>query len=110
MQRLHRDFIWTDHALERARERGLTQDEVWLALRRPDKSEYAAKKGGFEFTKVVGGKLISVVATQNEHKQWVILSAWSNPVWQKSTLYKTPLIEKILQKLFGRLKTRFSKR
>lgn len=109
MPRFHRDFIWTNHALKRARQRGLTQDEVWLALRRADKSEYAAKKGGFEFEKVVGNKEISVVAAQNEKKQWVILSIWSNPVRRISTYYKTSLLEKILQKFFGRMQSKFTK-
>lgn len=108
MQRFHRDFIWTNHALERARQRGLTQDEVWLALRRPDKSEYVAAKGGFEFKKVVGNKEISVVAAQNEKKQWVILSTWAKPIWQKSASGDS-IVEKVLERLFGRFQKKFSK-
>ena len=86
--------IWTNHALDRLRERGIKQGDAWATWRNPQTSRYAAAKGAWVYYKTYGNQKIEVVAKQNEKKQWIILSVWSRPVFgkqagsQKSSFWK----------------------
>ena len=93
--------IWTNHAISRLGERGISQGNAWAAFRRPDKSKYAAVKGGWVFYKTYKDTKIEVVAKQNEKKQWVILSVWSSKVFRNETK-PTPLWKLVFKQLFGR--------
>ena len=72
--------IWTNHVLERLKERGLTQSDVWAVWRRPDSARYAQTKGAWVYYRKFGNQKIEVVAKQNERKEWVILSVWSKNI------------------------------
>jgi len=76
--------IWTNHALQRLRERGIKQGDAWATWSRPDQSRYAKSKGAWVYYKTYGNQKIEVVAKQNEKKEWIILSVWSRPVFEKS--------------------------
>ncbi len=84
---MKRDFggvIWTNHALARLRERGISQGDAWLAFNKPDKPNHATSRGAWNFSKIINGWKIAVVAKKNEKGEWVIMSVWSKPVfWQK---------------------------
>jgi len=80
MDRKYGNVIWTNHALERLHQRGIKQGDAWAAWRNPDSSRYASTKGAWVYYKTWGDSTIEVVAKQNEHKEWVILSVWSKPV------------------------------
>lgn len=69
--------IWTDHALERMRARGIKQGDAWVVWKNPDNSSYARLKGAWIYEKIWGNQTIKVVAKRNEKKQWVILSVWN---------------------------------
>jgi hypothetical protein len=71
--------IWTKHALERIGQRGLTQDLVWKAFQYPDKTIDGKNPGTNEYQKRFGKSLVTVIATLNEKKQWLILSCWIDP-------------------------------
>ncbi|KKR09982.1 MAG: hypothetical protein UT38_C0017G0001, partial [Microgenomates group bacterium GW2011_GWA2_39_19] len=43
--------IWTNHALQRLRERGIKQGDAWVTWRRPDKSRYATAQGAWIYYK-----------------------------------------------------------
>lgn len=72
--------VWTNHALDRLRRRGIKQGDAWATWRRPDQSEYAKTKGAWIYYRTFGNQKIEVVAKQNEKKEWVILSVWSEIV------------------------------
>ena len=99
--------IWTNHALQRLKERGISQSDALATFNQPQNSRYAATKGGWVYYRNWSGYQIEIVATQNEKKEWVILSVWSKnnynpnkkpaqPVWLEN------LVEKLLQKLLGK--------
>lgn len=71
--------IWTNHALERLKGRKLPQDLAWKAFRYPEQTVKGKKKGTFEFIKKLDTYTITVIATQNEKREWVILSCWIDP-------------------------------
>lgn len=73
--------IWTNHALFRLGQRGLSQSNAWATFRRPDQSRYAKTSGAWVFYKTYGSQKIEVVAKKNEKNQWVILSVWSKQIF-----------------------------
>jgi len=77
----YKGLIFTNHALQRLRERGISQGDVWATWRHPDQSRYAKAKGAWVYYKTFGGTKIEVVAKQNERKEWIVLSVWSRLVY-----------------------------
>lgn len=72
--------IWTNHALERLRERGIKQGDAWATWNRPDQSykgNLHKNDGAKRYYRKIGNEVIEVVAKQNENKEWLILSVWS---------------------------------
>ena len=100
--------IWTNHALQRLRDREIKQRDAWATFKRPDQSRYAASKGAWVYYKTYASEKVEVVAKQNEKKEWIILSVWSKPVYDndKKMIYrKDPdLLDKILNKTLGRFR------
>lgn len=102
--------IWTNHALKRLAERGISQGDAWATWRNPDQTRSAKKVGNWVYYKTYGNQKIEVVAAKNEKGEWVILSIWSRPVyggpsWQgrdtSGGLLSDGLLEKVLQFLLG---------
>lgn len=83
MDRNFGGVIWTNHAIDRLRERGIKQGDAWATWRNPDQSRYAATQGAWVYYKTYGNQKIEVVAKQNERKEWVVLSVWSKTVFEK---------------------------
>lgn len=108
-------IIWTNHALDRLSQRKISQSDAYLTYDRPDDKRYAATKGAWVCTRKVGQQIIEVVASQNERKEWVIMSVWSKPAFGISakenylTSFGEKIVQRILQKLFGRWQKRFKK-
>ena len=95
--------IWTNHVLQRLKERGISQSDAWATWRRPDQSRYAAAKGAWVYYKTYGNQKIEIVAKQNEKKEWVILSVWSKSVYGKEKKVES-LGSLILKKIFKKRK------
>lgn len=101
MDRNFGGVIWTNHAMERMRERGIKQGDAWATWRNPGESRRAKIQGAWVYYKNypaggAGGHIqIEVVAKKNERGEWVILSVWSRSV---SSGYKKP--ESFLSFLF----------
>lgn len=72
-------LIWTKHALDQLVERGLSQEMVWEAFKKPDSSRDGKTPDSFEFKKRFDKHTVIVVAKKNEKNEWVILSCWINP-------------------------------
>lgn len=107
MDRHFGGVVWTDHALQRLKERGIKQGDAWATWRNPDQSRRGSNKQSWVFYKKYGNEKIEVVANKNEKGETVILSVWSRPVYQ-STPYKRnkvsfwdTLLENTLNTLFG---------
>lgn len=76
--------IWTNHALDRLRERRLPQEIAYKAFMHPDNYQQGKNKGTWEYRKTIDGHLITLVAKQNEHRQWIIVSCWADPPYAGS--------------------------
>jgi len=96
MDKAYGGIRWTDHALQRLRDRGIKQGDAWATWRRPDQSRKGNKKGVWVYYRTYGDQKIEVVARQNERKEWLILSVWSKPVYQKPQAKKSNSLFKLL--------------
>ena len=94
--------IWTNHAMDRMRERGVKQGDAWATFNRPEQSRKGAS-GNWVYYRNWGGEQIEVVAKQNERREWIILSVWSRSVYQKPGQEpKTSFWGTIMKGLFGK--------
>ena len=96
--------IWTNHALQRLRERNIKQGDAWATWSRPDQSRAGSgvSQGAWVYYRTYGSTRIEVVAKQNEKKEWIIISVWSDPVYGKPTTVSKPTFWKNFVKLlFG---------
>lgn len=71
-------LIWTNHALDRLTARGLSQERAWETFKNPD-IEQKTKDEGTLFQKRFGETLVTVIAKQNEKKEWIVISVWMDP-------------------------------
>jgi len=95
------NVIWTNHALQRLKERNLDQSEVWSTFKHSDTSSYAWAKRAYKYQKIVGNRLIEVIAKKNEKGEWLILSCWDKPAWKFKV--KLPLWEKVIKWVWKKL-------
>lgn len=109
MGRIYKGIILTDHALERMRERRVSEEMVFVALTKPDRSREADAKGKFIYNKSFGREMVEVVASQNERKEWVVVSVWSRPESQiRNNQYyvRNGLIDRVLDWVERKLRSR----
>ena len=71
-------LIWTTHALQRLDERGLTKQIANQTFHQPDRV-LQGTNDSIEYQKHIRTSLITVIAKQNQQKDWVVLSCWINP-------------------------------
>lgn len=72
-------IVWTTHALNRLHERKFSQELVEETLRTPSQKHPGKQSGTTEFIRFFGKSHITVVAQQNQHNEWVIISCWIDP-------------------------------
>lgn len=71
-------IIFTKHAEDRRKQRGITLASVEQTIERPEKKfDQTEPQGAVKFIKLVDGRRLHVVATyiQNE-KAWLVISLW----------------------------------
>lgn len=68
--------VWTDHALERLRGRGVNQSDALAVMRNPEKTYPGKKEDSVKFIRTINGRRMHVVAVMNDQKKWVVVSAW----------------------------------
>jgi len=93
--------IWTNHILERLKERGIKQGDAWATWSSPQNSRFSESRGGWVYERTWGDQKVEVVAKKNEKGKWVILSAWSKPLKKKLQRQNNSLFEQVISKVFG---------
>jgi hypothetical protein len=110
MKRSYKGVIFTNHALERLRDRSISQATAWATLTKPDRSRYASSKKAWIYNRTFGSNMVEVVASQNEQKEWVIVSVWSRPLWKlEYTKHKYQVRHRFLDWLIDKLLGRFKR-
>ncbi|KKS95583.1 MAG: hypothetical protein UV71_C0005G0012 [Microgenomates group bacterium GW2011_GWC1_43_13] len=92
--------IWTNHALGRLTERGIAQGDAWATWKNPEHSKKGTAPGSWVYYRNYNGTQIEVVAKQNEKKEWIILSVWSKPVFEKHKEHQS-FLSFIIKKIFS---------
>jgi hypothetical protein len=90
--------IFTNHALDRLRERNIKQGDAWATLSNPQSSREAQRKGSWVFYRTYGDRTIEVVASRSQKKEWIVLSVWDKPAVKGVRQFKKPT-----QSLFKRV-------
>lgn len=95
--------VWTDHVLERLRERGIRQADALVVLKRPDKTRPAQKKGNWVKYKTFGKRRLEVVTAKNERGETVVLSVWERGVEGRKKSYFFPFWSILARRCLARL-------
>lgn len=102
--------IWTTHLRERIKQRGLNPDWVDQAVRYPDEVQASSTTNSNKHIKNIHGYKI-VAAVKRQGTDWVITSAWWNPVYgQTQTRHDNRFfLEKWVDSLLRKLENLFKK-
>jgi hypothetical protein len=89
--------IWTNHLYDRIKQRGLNPSWVDTAVRFPDEIQNSATTDSKKHIKTINGYKI-VAAVKRQGDDWIITSAWWNPVLghQTNTTSNKSFLEKII--------------
>ena len=90
--------IWTNHALERLTQRGLSQKMAYETFQYPQESKQGKDPGTTEYRKTFDEHVVTVAAKQNEKGEWIILSCWVNPPFPGSIDLKNRDFQKAYSK------------
>lgn len=89
--------IWTTHLYERIKQRGLNPDWVNTAVRFPDEVQKSSTTDSNKHIKTINGYKI-VAAVKRQGSDWIITSAWWNPVYgeQKPNKPQRSFLERMI--------------
>jgi len=73
----YKGLIFTNHILERMKQRNLNYEDVYWVFSKADEVYDAKVKGGKKFYRNWKGKRYSVVAKKNDQGQWIVLTCWA---------------------------------
>lgn len=93
--------IWTDHALQKLKERGIKIEHALVTLNSPHESRRGQIKDSWVYFRTWGNERIEVVAKPNERGEWVVLSVWSRKVSGSKWAKPLPWWKYFLKELLG---------
>lgn len=73
------DLIFTLHAQDQLKNRGIKIAEAWEAFKHPTITKVGKHKGTKEFEREFDNFKITVVAHQNQKNEWIVRSVWRDP-------------------------------
>lgn len=73
------DIVFTDHAIKRMRERGISGEWAFQTVKFPDNMKPGKEKHTTEFLKRFDSRTLTAIAKKNDIGEWVVLSAWIDP-------------------------------
>lgn len=82
------DVVFTNHSIERLKERGITGEMVWQAVKVPDFKSAGKQKHTTEFVKAMAGRRLVCIGKKNDLGEWVVLSAWIDPPFEGTKDFK----------------------
>ena len=73
------DVVFTNHAIERMSQRGISGDWAWQSVKQPDTTNPGKEKHTTEFMKRFSAHTVTTIAKKNDIGEWVVLSVWMDP-------------------------------
>ena len=100
MKTRYLNTIFTNHAINRLYNRGITQSDAWYTFQHPDGSLPGKIPGSSKLYKDYGQQRIEVIAKKNEKGEWIILSCWSRLMGDGKSIFpqQEPLLAKVIKK------------
>ncbi len=74
----YRELIFTNHVLERMKQRGITNEQIWETYKSPDEQQKATN-GAVERKKKFGDYYVSIIFKYNTQNEAIIISCWMDP-------------------------------
>lgn len=93
----YKGLIFTNHILERMKQRNLRPVDVYWIFSKPDRKKKSKKNNGIKFYRNYQGVDYVVVAKKNENAEWVMLSCW----WKEKNRIKLGFWKNLWQMLMG---------
>jgi hypothetical protein len=93
-------IVWTKHALERNKERQITESWIEGTVNNPD--DYSEIEGGkIKSQKKFGNHTVTVITARADSGKYLILSAWVNPPMPGTQDYRKESFQKSMKKSGG---------
>ena len=74
----YQGLIFTNHVLERMKQRGITYQQVWETYKFPDEQS-ELDKGATEHRKKFGSYSVAVIFKHNDKNEVILISCWMDP-------------------------------
>jgi heme-degrading monooxygenase HmoA len=103
MQNKYLNLIFTNHAISRLYNRGITQEKAYEVFAHPDGQLEGKIPGSVKFYKSYGQQRIELIAKKNDKDEWVVLSSWARLKEKSSFRYQEPFLERIIGKLVRKI-------
>lgn len=81
------DVVFTNHAIERMRDRKISGDLAWQTVKKADKVNPGKEKHTTEFIKRINERNFTVIGKKNDIGEWVVLSVWVDPPFEGTLDY-----------------------
>ena len=78
------DVVFTNHAITRMSQRGISGDWAWQSVKSPDKISAGKQKHTTEFIKKFNNHTVTSIAKKNDIGEWVVLSVWMDQIGRAS--------------------------
>lgn len=96
-------LIFTNHAINRLYNRGISQEKAYETFAHPDGQLEGKIPGSVKFYKKYGEQRIEVVAKKNGKGEWVVFSCWSKLKEKTTFHYQEPLLQKLIGSLVRKI-------
>lgn len=72
-------LIFTNHVRDRIRDRHMSVSQVENTYYSPDEKHPGKEPGTTMYRKRYGHQTVTLIASQNEKREWIAISAWIDP-------------------------------
>jgi hypothetical protein len=78
-QKDYKGLIWTNHVIDRLKERKIPQEWAWKTYRFPDMEIDGKEAKTKELQKRIEDRTVTVITKKNERNESLLLSCWVEP-------------------------------
>lgn len=103
MQTKYLNLIFTNHAISRLYNRGISQEKAYEVFAHPDGQVPGKTPGSVKFYKSYGPQRIELIAKKNDKNGWIVLSSWVRLKEKSSSRRQEPFLERIIGNLVRKI-------
>lgn len=103
MQNKYLNLIFTNHAITRLYNRGISQEKAYEVFTHPDGQIPGKTPGSVKFYKSYGPQRIELIAKKNNKNEWIVLSSWVKIKEKSFYRHQEPFLERIIGSLIRKI-------